>query len=166
MTDQHPMTRRCALGMLALGTSAPIITACGGDGGETGSSAPTTSGGSDSTAPTTETSSSSPSSETSPTASGREALVAVSDVPVGGGIILAGQEVVITQPSKGEFLGFSAICPHAQFVLSEVSQDDIFCGDGHGSRFTLDDGAVLNGPATSPLTSVEVAVEGGQVVRA
>ncbi|QYJ04960.1 Rieske (2Fe-2S) protein [Nocardioides panacisoli] len=169
MADRPPMTRRCALGMLALGTSAPLVAACGSDDGAGGSTAATSSSAPSSTAPSTAaTTPASPYSDpaTPSGAGGGEPLVAVADVPVGGGIILAGAAVVVTQPAKGEFRGFSAICPHAQFVLSEVRENDIFCGDGHASSFALDDGSVLNGPATSPLPEVPVTVQGNQVVRA
>ncbi len=165
MSNEHAMTRRCALGMLALGTSAPILTACG-SGDDGAGTAPTTSSAPGSDAPTTGgTTQSTPSGSGDGAAQGN-ALVAVGDVPVGGGVILAGPQIVVTQPTEGEFKGFSAVCPHAQVILSEVSEDDIFCGLGHGGRFTLDDGSVINGPATSPLTPVAVAVEGDQVVRA
>lgn len=166
MSEQHPMSRRCALGMLALGTSAPVLTACGsGEGNGAASSTPTASAGSG--GPPSSASPSAAGDGSSLPGAGREPLVPVSEVPVGGGVVLAGAEVVVTQPSEGEFRGFSAICPHAQVVLSDASaEEQIFCGNGHGSRFTLEDGSVINGPATSPLTPVEVRVEGDQVVRA
>lgn len=163
MSDQHLMTRRCALGMLALGSGAPLLAACGGsrDGGEAGT-------GASSTPSSTPRSSEPTATGSSPSAlSGSKALVPASEVPVGGGVVLAGAEVIVTQPSKGEFRGFSAICPHAQVLLSEASaEEQIYCGNGHGSRFTLEDGSVVTGPATSPLQPVEVTVDGDQVVRA
>jgi len=39
---------------------------------------------------------------------------------VGGGIILPDEQVVVTQPSAGEFKAFTAVCTHAQCVVSSV----------------------------------------------
>lgn len=139
-----------------------MLVACAAEGGSSGG-APATP-----TSSVPPTSSSSPSRDTSPaptTPAGAEPLVPVADVPVGGGVVLAAAGVVVTQPRRGEFRGFSATCPHAEVVLSEVTADDIYCGDGHGSRFALEDGAVLTGPATSPLSEVPVTVRNNQVVR-
>jgi Rieske Fe-S protein len=36
----------------------------------------------------------------------------------------------------------------------------------HGSRFSITDGAVVNGPATSPLPPVNVKVQGTSIVQA
>lgn len=167
MPDDQFVTRRCALGALALGASAPILVACGRDDGAaaegpTGAAPDTTSNGGASD-PTTEAGDTGQADTGQP--GGGEPLVAVSEVPVGAGVILAERQLIVTQPEAGEFRAFSAVCPHAQVILSEVTSDDIYCGNGHGSRFAIDDGAIINGPATSPLTAIEVAVEGDQVVR-
>jgi Rieske Fe-S protein len=87
----------------------------------------------------------------------------VSDIPVGGGVILADQAIVVTQPSEGDVKAFSAICTHQGCLVSEVVDNEIIC-PCHGSRYSAEDGAVLNGPATEPLPSAGVAVEGGSVV--
>jgi len=47
--------------------------------------------------------------------------------------------------------------------VSEVVDNEIIC-PCHGSRFSATDGSVITGPATTPLTSAGVAVEGGSVV--
>ena len=36
----------------------------------------------------------------------------------------------------------------------------------HGSKFSVQDGSVLNGPATTGLTPVTVKVDGGQITTA
>jgi Rieske Fe-S protein len=93
------------------------------------------------------------------------ALASTSDVPVGGGKILATQKVVITQPKSGEFHGFSAVCTHAGCTVGSVSGGTINC-PCHGSRFSVTNGAVVNGPATSPLPPVNVKVQGTSIVQA
>ncbi len=92
-------------------------------------------------------------------------LVAASDVPVGGGVVLPDEQVVVTQPSEGEFLGFSAICTHQGCTVASVDDGEIRC-PCHGSRYSIEDGTVVNGPATQPLPEVAVSVQGDEIVRA
>lgn len=92
-------------------------------------------------------------------------LVATADVPEGGGVILPDQEVVVTQPVAGEYLAFSTICTHKGCPVDAVENGTINC-PCHGSMFAIADGAVVGGPAPSPLASVEVTVDGDDVVRA
>ena len=91
-------------------------------------------------------------------------MAPTSDIPVGGGKILADQQVVVTQPTEGEFLAFSAICTHQGCPVAEVSQDGILC-TCHGSRFAIEDGSVLAGPATEPLPEEPITVEGDTILR-
>jgi Rieske Fe-S protein len=94
---------------------------------------------------------------------GGEALGPTSEVPVGGGVVYTDQEVVVTQPTAGEFVGFSAICKHQGCVVAEVSDGTINCGC-HGSQYAIEDGSVVTGPATSSLDPAEVTVEGQEIV--
>src|SRR6478736_2649387 len=98
-------------------------------------------------------------------ASSPAALASTSDVPVGGGKILADKKIVLTQPKSGEFHGFSAVCTHAGCTVGSVSDGTINC-PCHGSRFSVTNGAVVNGPATSPLPPVNVKVQGTSIVQA
>jgi nitrite reductase/ring-hydroxylating ferredoxin subunit len=84
------------------------------------------------------------------------------DVPVGGGVIYAAQQVVVTQPTEGTFRAFSAVCTHARCLCSKVSDGTIYC-PCHGSTFAITDGAVVQGPASRSLTARRVTVEGGTV---
>ena len=94
-----------------------------------------------------------------------EILVTTADVPEGGGIILPDQEVVVTQPTAGEYVAFSTICTHQGCPVDAVENGTINC-PCHGSMFAIADGAVVAGPAPSPLAPVEVTVDGDDVVRA
>jgi Rieske Fe-S protein len=88
------------------------------------------------------------------------AIAKTADVPVGSGVIV--DEVVVTQPSAGEFKGFSAICTHAGCTVNEVADGTINC-PCHGSKFNLD-GSVANGPASKPLEAQALTVQGDSIV--
>ncbi|MFJ9695731.1 Rieske (2Fe-2S) protein [Kitasatospora sp. NPDC101183] len=84
------------------------------------------------------------------------------DVPVGGGKVFREQKIVVTQPAEGQFKAFSAKCTHAGCVVDQVKKLQIQC-PCHGSRFSIADGSVEEGPAPSPLPAYTVAVEGGNL---
>lgn len=88
----------------------------------------------------------------------------VSQVPVGGGAVFADQQVVVTQPVAGTFQGLSTVCPHQGCQVNAIRDGAVVC-PCHGSRFGLD-GAVLEGPAQSPLARRAVAVKGADVTLA
>jgi len=98
-------------------------------------------------------------------AAGPAALASTADIPVGGGKILAAKQIVITQPKSGEFHGFSAVCTHAGCIVGTVSGGTINC-PCHGSRFSITNGSVVNGPAASPLPPVGIKVQGTSIVQA
>ncbi len=86
-----------------------------------------------------------------------------SDIPVGGGKIFKAAKVVVTQPVRGQYLGFSAICTHVGCPLSEVAGGTIDC-PCHGSEFTITTGAVVAGPAPRPLPRKKIKIVDGAVV--
>jgi len=93
------------------------------------------------------------------------ALTATADVPVGGGIVLPDQQIVITQPTAGQFKGFSAICTHQGCTVNAVADGAIKC-PCHGSSFAVADGSVVTGPARKPLPPRAVKVDGTSVTLA
>jgi Rieske Fe-S protein len=99
------------------------------------------------------------------TAAGAGAVAAVADVPVGGGIVLAAQDLVVTQPVAGTFKAYSATCTHQGCKVNEVAGGTINC-PCHGSRFAVADGAPTAGPAKKPLPEKSVTVQGDSVVLA
>jgi Rieske Fe-S protein len=129
------ITRRQTLtGAAALGVAAPLLAACAGDDGGAATETP---------------------------AAG-EKLGSTSDVPVGGGKVFGDQKVVVTQPAQGDFKAFSAVCTHQSCLVSQVANGTIDCMC-HGSKFSDQDGSVVNGPATSPLAEVSIKVDGDTI---
>ncbi|MHC9294546.1 Rieske (2Fe-2S) protein [Mycobacterium sp. LTG2003] len=92
-----------------------------------------------------------------------QVIAKTADVPVGSGVIVGdGKEaVVITQPTAGDFQGFSSVCTHAGCAVSEVVGTSITC-PCHGSSFNLD-GTVAKGPAKRPLDAKPIAVQGDSI---
>jgi nitrite reductase/ring-hydroxylating ferredoxin subunit len=144
------VTRRNVIAIGALGAAGVAVAGC--SSGETSQPA-TTPEAPAATGP-------------APAASGA-ALVATADVPVDSGVIVDSGEtkVVVTQPTSGEFVGLSAVCPHQSCLVNQVEGQTITC-PCHGSQFSIVDGAVLQGPATTGLTPVPVTVNGDQVILA
>jgi Rieske Fe-S protein len=97
-----------------------------------------------------------------PPASAGRPLAAVDDVPVGGGVVLADDGLVLTRPTDDDVLGFSAVCTHQGCTVGTVADGTIDC-PCHGSRFDAATGEVRQGPATRPLPSVPVEVRDGEV---
>lgn len=145
-------SRRMVLGAALGAGSLAALSACGG-----GDSATPAAGGAGDAAGATGDAS-------SPPAGAAGALVATAKVPVGGGVILEAEKIVVTQPSEGTFKAFTAVCTHRGCTVGSVASGTITC-PCHGSAFSATDGSVENGPATRPLREIAVAVEGADVVR-
>lgn len=92
-------------------------------------------------------------------------LTGTADVPVGGGLIFADQDLVVTQPVAGEFKAFSATCTHQGCTVFEVAGGTMNC-PCHGSKFSVADGSVSAGPAPAPLAEKAIAVTGDSITLA
>jgi Rieske Fe-S protein len=90
-------------------------------------------------------------------------LGATSDIPVGGGAIYAAAKVVVTQPASGQYKAFSAVCTHVGCIVNKVTNGTIDC-PCHGSEFKITNGAVVTGPAPSPLPAKQIKIVDGQVI--
>jgi len=106
-----------------------------------------------------------PSSSPQPASGQPPSLALTSDVPVGGGKILADKKIVITQPRAGSFEAFTAICTHQGCTVSDVSGGTVNC-PCHGSRISIANGSVVTGPAASALAPVSIKVQGTSIVQA
>ena len=97
--------------------------------------------------------------------SGPVVLARTADIPVGGGKILTDKKIVITEPQSGTFKAFTAVCTHQGCIVDSVSGGTINC-PCHGSKFSIVNGSVVNGPAPSPLAPVGIEVQGTSIVQA
>ncbi|WP_229075281.1 Rieske (2Fe-2S) protein [Actinoplanes sp. DH11] len=160
-TGGTPTRRGVLVGAGALGATA-VLAACGTDGsgtnpngtdfdsdpapaGSTTAGGGTGDGGGDSGG------------------SGGAVLVSAAEVTVGGGVIT--DNLVVTQPTEGQFKAFSKICTHQGCEVSEIKDGQIICRC-HNSFFSIKDGAPTSGPAQQPLSETKVKLDGDNVVPA
>jgi Rieske Fe-S protein len=144
MVDSRPMhdggaTRRTLLkGAMVAGVGMPVLVGCGSDsdGGdnEDGFGPP----------------------------AGTTLSLRTADVPKGGGVVLRGEQIVVTQPTAGDFKVFSAICTHQGCMVGSVADGAIIC-PCHNSMYDMATGEVVGGPAPQPLAERPVTVDGGQI---
>jgi cytochrome b6-f complex iron-sulfur subunit len=150
-TTTGPRSRRDVLCGLLVAIVAPgaVVTAC--------------SSGSDSIGTTT-TDTGSGTSAGSGTSSG---LVALADVPDGGGAVLDnpnGGKILVVRTGN-EVKAYNAACTHMGTNVA-APVDGVATCPAHGSEFETSDGSVKKGPATTSLATINVAVEGDQIVLA
>lgn len=103
-------------------------------------------------------------SAASPSAAGGSGqLIAASDVPAGGAVLVdsAGPPLIVAQPTPGRFVAHSAVCTHAGCTVRvDGTLANCPC---HGSQFDALTGAVEQGPATEPLPQVGVRVRDASI---
>ena len=155
-----PGSRRAVLlGAGALGASC-LLAACGTDTSSTGGN---TSGSDFTDNPGPAGSATAGAGDTSGGGTTATKLVAVADVPSGGGVIKG--DYVITQPQAGTYKAFSKICTHAGCPVNKVDGGVISC-PCHGSTFSIEDGSPTGGPAQKALAETKVKVDGDNIVKA
>jgi Rieske Fe-S protein len=134
MTNATDISRRTALLLGTAGTAVALVGCGTGGAGDSGTSD-----------------------------KGPVEVAKLADIPVGGSIeaSLDGKPILISQPTAGTVVAFSAICTHQGCVVKPV-KDEFDC-PCHGSKFDPTPGEALAGPASSPLASVKVTVTGDTV---
>lgn len=145
------ISRRHALGTAAIvGLGLPALAAC--------------SGGNDPVA--RDPAAARTGSPTGPaTPEGPVVLATTGEVPVGGAKFLSDPNVVITQPTAGDFHAFDRTCTHAGCPVQDIVDGKIHCAC-HGSLYDMTTGANVGGPAPSPLATVDIVVKGGKIEEA
>jgi thiosulfate dehydrogenase [quinone] large subunit len=156
-------------GGVVAGATAGLGRAAGGakaPGAQTVTLSPTRSG---SSPPSTTTSV--PGAATGPTttAPAGTAIGMASQVPVGGAGQFTdpktGDPGLVLQPSKGQFVAYDAVCPHAGCTVGYSPAAHLIVCPCHGSEFDPNTGAVVSPPAPHGLTPIRVAeASNGQLV--
>lgn len=163
MNEQRASRRIVFQGLSALGVAA-VLAGCGGEESQPRASDP--SPADDSPSPS-KPSTPKPSKQLKDSKDEKvaDALATTDEIPVGGGIILTDVRIVITQPNRGEFRAFSAVCKHQGQTVGQVDNNTITCLF-HGSQYDAATGDVTTGPATTGLDPVKVRVKGQSIIRA
>jgi Rieske Fe-S protein len=101
-----------------------------------------------------------------PSSSGPDVLATVASIPVGNAVsaTLDGKPILISQPTAGTIVAFTAICTHQGCTVAPAGKE--FHCPCHGSVYNAATGAVITGPAPAPLASIPVKVDAGNVLPA
>jgi Rieske Fe-S protein len=149
-TARGASRRTVVTGVAAGGLALPLLAACGSGAGS-GTTGSGTTGGTG--------------AGTGAGSGSSGGLAPTSAIPVGGGKVFDKQQVVVTQPTQGQFKAFSAVCTHMGCLVTDVSDGVIQC-PCHGSQFSIKDGSVQGGPAPRPLPGERITVANGEITLA
>ncbi len=97
------------------------------------------------------------------TAADGAVVVPAADTAVGASTYYSDAKVIVSQPQEGTFVAFDSTCPHSGCRVSDTDDDGVLLCPCHGSRFDPATGDVVEGPATTGLTVLQVAAEGGDL---
>jgi Rieske Fe-S protein len=162
MDQPRPSRRIVFHGLGALGVAA-VLAGCGGEEADPAATGPTPT-----PSPTEESSeapSESPEESRDEESAQADVLATTDEVPVGGGLVLADERIVLTQPTQGDFQAFSAVCKHQGETVGRVEDNVITCLF-HGSQYDAATGDVVGGPAPTGLDRIEIKVAKGRISRA
>jgi cytochrome b6-f complex iron-sulfur subunit len=106
------------------------------------------------------------SAASTPSGTGPDVLATVASIPVGNAVsaTLGGLPILISQPTAGKIVAFTAICTHQGCTVAPAGKE--FQCPCHGSVYNAATGAVITGPAPLPLAAIAVKVVGGDVLPA
>jgi nitrite reductase/ring-hydroxylating ferredoxin subunit len=90
-------------------------------------------------------------------------IAKVADVPPGSAFDFEwnGKPAIVVN-FEGEYRAYRNVCPHNGCPTKYYGGDNLSC-PCHNSSFKVDNGDVIQGPATSPLRSIEVVVDGDSI---
>ena len=90
--------------------------------------------------------------------------IPVSEVPVGSAkqVDAGGTRVIVAQPEKGRFVGYSAKCTHKGGTVQVVDGLTLRC-PLHGAQYDAATGAVTGPPAPRALDTIPVSAKGNEI---
>ena len=106
------------------------------------------------------------SSAATPKSTGPDVLATAASIPVGNAVsaTLDGKPILISQPTAGKVVAFTAICTHQGCTVAPAGKE--FQCPCHGSVYNAATAAVIMGPAPLPLAAIPIKVVGGDVLSA
>jgi thiosulfate dehydrogenase [quinone] large subunit len=133
--------------------------------GASGTTTPTTTAPATTTPTTTAAGPAPTTTSAAPTTTGAKppgtAIGPARDVPVGGAATFqdpgSGDPALALQLTKGQFVAYDAICPHAGCTVGYSSAAKLIVCPCHGSEFNPANGAVIAGPAPHGLSTIAIA---------
>ena len=97
-----------------------------------------------------------------------ELVARLDDLPEGEllGVVTTTGDRVCLANCGGRIVAMSNVCTHQEFEMSlgTIKPDATIECAWHGARFDCRTGAVIEGPATEPLPTYEVRIEGEDVL--
>ncbi|HUR74528.1 MAG TPA: Rieske 2Fe-2S domain-containing protein [Sporichthya sp.] len=88
-----------------------------------------------------------------------------SAVPVGSGALFESDEIIVTQPTAGKYLGWSDLCTHEGCIIDVFQGKEMIC-TCHDSHFDIATGKPVAGPAKKVLPSKPIVVKDGKIYKA
>ncbi|KOG87113.1 Rieske (2Fe-2S) protein [Streptomyces varsoviensis] len=160
--EPAPPCRRTVIAAVGGMGLAAALTACGGSDSDAKDAPDSDSQDAPDSEQPKDGAATTPGGEAADPPGGGQALAKTSEIPQGGGKVFKDRKVVVTQPVKGQFKAFSAVCTHQGCLVRDVSNGTINC-PCHGSKYSVEDGSVRHGPATKPLPATRISVQGDSV---
>lgn len=89
----------------------------------------------------------------------------VGEIPAGGvKVVRIGDQEIAIFHVDGAYHAMDDVCTHDGGPLAEgLIEDHVIECPRHGARFDIRTGAVLSMPATAPVTTYPVRLEGGEI---
>ena len=98
----------------------------------------------------------------------RQKIAVIGDIPVGGVKLFRyptpKEQCLLIRMGEGDFVAFSQKCTHLSCAVYFSREDNQLICPCHNGRFSIRDGAVIQGPPTRALPHVVIEREGQQLI--
>ena len=93
------------------------------------------------------------------------AAINAGEIGVGQAKFFTDAGLIVTQPTRGQYVALTDICPHEQGKVTRMTNGQLVC-PLHGSQFDPATGAVTAGPSLAGLVTKSVSVSGSSATLA
>jgi Rieske Fe-S protein len=98
----------------------------------------------------------------------RQKIALIGDIPVGGVKLFRyptpNEQNLLIRTGQDEYVAYSQKCTHLSCAVYYSREDDQLICPCHNGRFSIRDGAVIQGPPTRPLPGVVIEREGQKLI--